>query len=223
MPSALLEALKAIEGAIDRLNRLGIAIRESSVTSRAARTKGFMEASSYNSFKELAYTAVRTLYPDTNHSLQDLLSTSIAERYARILSRRSHQQKLQARRPKPRPGLQVVAEDVAMDGVDPGISMLLLEANAHVPITPRLVAAERQSRSLFSLESPSSANTQLVKARMDGSRRAGSRRSRASSVQIHRVNYPKPQQAVKGDKYLTCEWCFESHEKKLFDGDSWRV
>lgn len=217
----LLEIIKAIEGALDRLNRLGIAIRQSSVTSRETRVKKFIEASSdYTVFKELAYIAVRTLYPEARDSLQDQLSTSMAERYAKVVSRRLQQQKLESRRPRPRPSLHAIFEDVEMEepvASDPH-NVSWDPVDRMQGLTPFL-----ETKSIFSSEPPSSADTQFVQARMmKTSTRSGSRRSRASSIQINRMNYPRPEQVIKNSKYLTCEWCFESHHKKFFEGDNWK-
>lgn len=214
----LIDSLKAIESALDRLNRLGVAIRESSVSSRTTRAKRLAGTPDYASFKDLAHLAVRALYPSTSVLLQEQLSASMADRYADIVSRRTHQGMLGKTRAKPQPPLPTIPGEGLTGKPDDFPDSSVYQAQARMDKS----ALSLTPRSVLASERPSSTNTRLVELRMGASRRSGSGRSRASSVQINQVTYPRPLNARAGENYLTCEWCFESRPKRFFEGPDWR-
>ncbi|KAF3166453.1 hypothetical protein TWF788_011619 [Orbilia oligospora] len=88
-------ALDGINGALDRLQRLGVVIKKASASDLFIRGQNFAEKHSddYHLFERMSliYTYVRNLYPDIEDSLVRQLSTSISSRRQRLLHLRKHQ------------------------------------------------------------------------------------------------------------------------------------
>lgn len=89
---------EAIGGSIDRLNRLGVSIRQYSASSLASRIRAFGQKKEYTSLETLSLLSIKYLYPRGTASLQDLLSKTMVARCIRLLYMREHQSKLEKRR-----------------------------------------------------------------------------------------------------------------------------
>ena len=225
--AAEVDVLAAVDGAIDKLNRLGIAIRQSSTRNLAARTPA--EMSKYNDFKEKAHSMVKSLYPDASDGLQDLLGRSIAERYQSIVSHQARQTQLQQRRPGPVPdALPAITEEEELDAnvwVPPaperGLGVAKHQYRQMAEIMDRL--ASGVSRKAMPWSDVSSVDSQLVYRHISGTpSRAGSKKRETSSIQINMVGYPKAPQPMNSSNFITCEWCSETHQRSIFEGDEWR-
>jgi hypothetical protein len=210
-----MDVLKAIDGAIDRLNRLGIAIRQSSTRSFVVRD--LTDITGFNSFKELALVFLKTLYPDANDELHEQLSISMAERYSEITSRQIRHDLFRERRPRLSSCLQPIREDMEVSDqprpVIPGAvsSQYRQMAERLAPRGDNILRSE-----------PSSINRQVLHQKMSAPSNVGSRKKGTSSIQIHQVSYPKAPQGLSSSNWITCEWCFETLEKSYFEGDNWR-
>ena len=218
-----MDILKAIDGAIDRLNRLGIAIRQSSTRSLMAR--GLTDITDFNSFKELARVLLKTLYPDANDELHEQLSRSMAERYDEITSRQSRHDLFQKHRPKPGQRLRPILEDMgAEEQPKPIVRESRSAANSQYrQMAERMTQSKSVPRRGNVLRSePSSINRQVLQQKMSASSNVGSHKKETSSIQIHQMGYPKAPQGVGNLNWITCEWCFETREKSYFEGDDWR-
>ncbi|KAH8883062.1 hypothetical protein GQ53DRAFT_732965, partial [Thozetella sp. PMI_491] len=225
------DALDAIDGAIDRLNRLGIAIRQSST--RELMPKGCTEVADFNSFKELAAMFVKTLYPSATIELQDHLSNSMAERFNAILFRQSQHARLRQRRPKNKISLQPINETEAMqldedEDVATRDPTLPYDDRYHGILGARLNHLSPAPRrdpaaALPSEASMSSIDRQALRRKIGHFPNAGSKKKQeTSSIHIGQVGYPKAPQNTDGTKYITCEWCFETRENEDFEGEEWR-
>ncbi|EGX43775.1 hypothetical protein AOL_s00215g511 [Orbilia oligospora ATCC 24927] len=88
-------ALDGINGALGRLQRLGVVIKKASAPDLFIRGQNFAEKHSddYHLFERMSliYTYVRNLYPNIEDSLVRQLSTSISSRRQRLLHLRKHQ------------------------------------------------------------------------------------------------------------------------------------
>ncbi|OQV05946.1 Ankyrin repeat-containing protein [Cladophialophora immunda] len=221
LPAVTTDVMEGINGAIDRLNRLGIAIRQSSTRSLMAGR--YSDVSDVDSFKELAGTFLRSLYPDANYELLDLLSRSMAERFDKVSSRQGRQAVLQERRQKVTSPLQPIIEEeeanerlVAKARMPSELRRRLLAGKL-----PRSMPVQREQNSLPS--EVSSIDRQVFQQKMkSGSSNASSRHKETLSIQISQVGYPKAPQANNDSGYLTCEWCFETRERRYFEGEKWR-
>ncbi|KAK2738089.1 tol-like protein [Colletotrichum kahawae] len=98
--------LKGIQSSVNELNRLAMYIRQSSMSSLDARVKAFRSKKPGEiwRFQTTADIALKTLYPLMSGSLHQQLSSSMLDRYAKLLYWKVHDRKLQTdrrRRPKP--------------------------------------------------------------------------------------------------------------------------
>jgi hypothetical protein len=206
-----MKALEAIEGAIDRLSHLGVAIRQSSVTSQITRVKRLEETAASNVFKDLSHMSLRILYPAANPDLHEQLSRSMVRRYAQIISQKNRQNALKTRRSKPPSSLSTIAEDMETDnqteGSGPGIPKITKQQwdESRGIVNTRLF--RQPAPSLYS--DLSSLNTKMLGNKLSDSQKAISHRSKTSSIRISQVNYPNPPQGITGRNHVTCDWCFE--------------
>jgi hypothetical protein len=197
------DALEAIDGAIDRLNRLGVAIRQSSTRRLTAR--GTTKVSGFHSFKELATLFVKTTYPGATYELQDQLGKSMAERFDNVISSQSQHAARGERRRKTTNTLQSIAEDMefdeepAADVPVPEEAPAMNEAQYHRMMTERtdqssLFQIRHDARGRRSEVSMSSIDRQVLQQKISGQSNVGSQqkeKKETSSIQINQVGYPK--------------------------------
>jgi hypothetical protein len=231
------DSLEAIDGAIDRLNRLGVAIRQSSTRGLTARGKITTKVSGFDSFKKLATLFVKTAYPGATYELQDQLGKSMAERFDSVISSQSQHAARGESRHKTTNTLQSIAEDMELDEAPaadvpvPEETPAMNEAQYHRMMTERTGQSSSFQRLLHdargrrSEASMSSIDRQVLLQKMSGQSNAGSqekKKKETSSIQINQVGYPKAPQVKNNPNRITCEWCFETKEQKFFEGDEWR-
>jgi hypothetical protein len=217
------DALEAIDGAINRLNRLGIAIRQSSTRRLTAR--GTTKVSGFLPFNELATLFVKRIYPGATYELQDQLGKSMAERFDSVISSESQHAARGERRRKTTDTLQSIAEDMELDE-EPAMN----EAQYHRMMTERTGQSSsfqrrHDARGRRSEASMSSIDRQVLQQKMSGQSNVSSQpkeKQETSSIQINQVGYPKAPQLKNNPNRITCELCFETKEQKFFEGDEWR-
>lgn len=90
------EALDAVEGTIDRLNRLGATIRKYPIADLENGAKSVTERYADGNFSRLALKLVQSECRTAGSSLQDQLAISMANRRQRMRYVRKHQAKLVA-------------------------------------------------------------------------------------------------------------------------------
>ncbi|KAF3929712.1 hypothetical protein AA313_de0207455 [Arthrobotrys entomopaga] len=100
-------ALNGISGALDRLHRLGTAIRKASTSDLDSRVNAFARKASksdddYAFFERVVPLVIRGLYPDISDTFLNQLVQSVTFRRRRFLYQQTHQKKLNTRR-HPRP------------------------------------------------------------------------------------------------------------------------
>ena len=206
--------LKAVDGAVDRLNRLGVAIRQSSTRNIMAR--GLTDNADFNSFKELAHVVLKTLYPAANDELHEQLSRSMAERYCEITDRQSRHDRLQKRRRKPSPCLRPIPENTEVEE-QPKSVIIESPRETYCQLAERMTPPRRDNVPPSEL---SSINHQVFQQQMATSPNV--LHKTASCIQINELDYPKAPQGVGSSNQITCPWCFETQEKSYFEGDNWR-
>lgn len=215
-----MSSLEAISGAIERLNHLGIAIRQSSVTSQTTKTRKFAETHDFTSFEEVAYLSLKALYTDASESLLEQLTQYMTETYAQFLRRKSRQEQLQVPRSQPRTSrpLYPIAEQPAADA-DNG-SPIDLEMEGPQPSTDSTAKAlrspPRQAVRMLPHSEPTSVDTQEVKNKFK-KMLSPSLRDKTMSILANQVDYPR---SAKGS--LTCEWCFSPLPTESLKGIKWR-
>jgi hypothetical protein len=89
-----------IEEAISRLNRLAIAIRQSSRSVATTRARRYAAENRYLSeFEEAARSALESLYPNASESLRSHLCNTMTDRYAKLEFQRHKYGKAEERPP----------------------------------------------------------------------------------------------------------------------------
>ncbi|KAK2738470.1 hypothetical protein FQN55_000524 [Onygenales sp. PD_40] len=109
--SISIASLEAISEAMERLNQLGVAIRQPSMMNQMAKARDFAEKFDLGSFGELAYITLKTLYANASEGLLEQLTRSMTETYALFLRRKSRQRQLFTRRAQGIKWRQHVNED----------------------------------------------------------------------------------------------------------------
>jgi hypothetical protein len=210
------ESLKAIAEAIERLNHMAVAIRQSTVTSHTTKARKFAETFDFTTFGGLAYLVLKSLYPVASEKFLELLTKSMIETYALYLHRESRQ-KLKVPRPrlqKPVP-LNTIPEGSAVDyngsnNTDSG-SQLLQQG---IGTTATMLRPLPSARPKLSSE-PTSVDSQAVRIRIN--KRDNSEAKSTTSILVNQADYPKP---TKGSN--VCDWCFSPLPSGLLEGDKWQ-
>lgn len=203
-PSA---ALTAIDNTLDRLNRLGVTIRQTSHDKIDIRAEKSTAGLNLTSFAYLCIHAVQTLYPGANQFLKDYLKESMMNRYKRMLHHNSRYTQLKAPR-EPHIRLPTITE-VSDNELQTNVSDIP-PAKA-IPIAESLqkvVAAPSQA-------GLSSVNTQHIRSRHKPPDEASTRFHKTSSVQVNEGNYPRLPITNGNSNIFTCEWCSEPLNKKI--------
>jgi hypothetical protein len=207
-----MDGLEAISGAIERLNHLGIAIRQSSVTSQSAKARKFAETFDFTSFEEVAYLALKALYADAGEELLEQLTRSMTETYALHCRRKYRQEQLQNPRSRTR---TLIPEELTADAdadadVDADAKMQDLQLSKDsTPASPRLVRPLPHSE-------PTSVDSQEVKSKFRKAMNP-SIKGKTMSILAKQVDYPRP---PKGS--LTCIWCFGPLPIDAIEGVKWK-
>lgn len=207
--SELDETLHAMDSSLDSLNRMGIAMRQSSRARSAFSGPGDMSA--FNAFKEVSYLLVQYLYPDAGAELQDHLSVSMAVCSDSVTSRRTRQDQLNSRRPQPTTG--------PLPYVGTGRPLLTTTTHANPSDNPgnSQMRAHPRIEALKLRSEPTSVNRSQYQLLLNAPTAVD---EGASSVVVGLIDYPSPPQAT--GTHFTCQWCFASLDKKHSGGRLWR-
>lgn len=217
-----IENLEAISEAIERLNHIGIAIRQSSVTSHTAKAREFAETFDFTSFESFAYLALKTMYFAASEELLELLTRSMTETYALFLHRKSRHEQLQVPRSRPQTPvpLYTISEESAADAdagsrmdLDPQTSQQGRNSAAALLRPP---PPSRQVSKPMLRSEPTSVDSQEAKARIR-KMVSPSIKGATTSILVSQADYPRP---AKGS--MTCNWCFSPLPINEFDGDEWQ-
>lgn len=210
-PSA---ALTAIDNTLDRLNRLGVTIRQTSHDKIDIRAEKSTAGLDLTSFAYLCIHAIQTLYPGAHRSLKDYLKESMINRYKRMLHHNSRSTQLKTPR-KPYKMLPTIPE-VPYNELQTDV-LNVLPAKA-IPTAANL----QQVHTTPSQSGLSSINIQQIRSRHKPPDEASTRYHKTSSVQVNQGNYPRLPITNGDSKIFTCEWCSEPLNKKILSESEWR-
>ncbi|PKK49154.1 hypothetical protein CI102_4565 [Trichoderma harzianum] len=222
----LSQTQESIEGAIDRLHRLGVTIRQSSTAGLISRVRAFSAKRSDSSLEEMSFLMIKFLYPMAPLNLQRLLSRSILERHFNIEYRGEHQRRLAARR------MLVLDDDDHKEDqphADNGSQEVLRPTTRkdYVNEAADIVRddSEKETDIILSKSGtkPSTLQTQEFERKVNEKKplKALSAVSKTSSVPIGDVNYPKPPKPQGEYDWATCYWCFETFPHDKFQNVKW--
>lgn len=211
-----IDNLEAVSEAIERLNHIGTAIRQSSVTSRATKAREFSKTFNFTSFEKAAYLALKSMYGAASEDLLEFLSHSMRETYALFCRRKARQDMLQVRRVRETPNpLSTISEEPASDTDTAKLQMSQL-AGDPIIMMPPAQSASGQTSSIPLRSEPTSMDSREVKARI---RKISNQRVKGTSTStlVSQADYPRPAKESQ-----TCDWCFIPLSKDVFEGDKWK-
>ncbi|KAL3474872.1 hypothetical protein BJX99DRAFT_259960 [Aspergillus californicus] len=213
-----MQGLEAISGALDRLNQLGAAIRLSPMTAQISKAREFAQTRDLSSFEHVAYTSLKTLYPNASEGLAEQLTRSMRDTYALYLHRKSRKERLQIPRQRRQPGttlhliLEEPTNDVMPDFLDAKIGIHdqgpNLSANIHLPVA--------QTTNVVPQSEPTSLDSEEVNARLQRLV-SPSTRSKPVSVLVDQASYPRPARDS-----LICDWCFSPLAPDMIERSRWQ-
>ncbi|KAK5987383.1 Kinesin light chain 1 [Cladobotryum mycophilum] len=213
------ESLSGIEGAVERLNRLGAAIQRSLVANQITKVRKFAESFNSTSFEEVAHLAINSIYPGANTTLLEQLVRAMTEMYEKFCFRQSRQKKLQHRTRTP---LSIINEEPASsaEAETSKVSQPLISSTQQDLSKPLSRPIPRYHSDHISHRSKNSKLTSLDSREFENMRRqwkGGSVKSNTRSILVHQIDYPR-----SSNEGLVCEWCFCPLLKDEFEGEKWK-
>ena len=220
-PSEWNAAVSGIAESISRLNKLGIAIRQSSRSTATARARRFaVQHLDLDAFEETAYDALEILYPNAPETLRQQLCNAMADRYVK------HQ--YEAYR-LGKSNIQYPSKAIQSDGQD---NMMQLEDNMQPPEiqpsgegdTPNLASDQSTRRAgAFDPFRASTIDTRLLHQNAVAAITSASRPPRTLSVfnENDRQNEPQPPKFENGKDWTDFEWRFQLIDRSFIDGNGW--
>lgn len=209
----------AIERSIDRLERLGVAIRQSSTAGLQQRVEVFAKKKANASFEELSLKIVQSMYPDADEDLQSYLGRSIFMRYVKLRYKHEHQKKLATHRPG------IIEDDLADDessapALEPATGKVGTRPDEPSYVVPyqtpnNAEANEKMAGPLLSDTIPS-----VFKGEIETPREPS---QKTTSIIVRGATYPKPPKEESAPNLKTCDWCFEIYQTTQFEDQKWWV
>ncbi|KAI0543370.1 hypothetical protein F4679DRAFT_590548 [Xylaria curta] len=201
-----------IESALDRLHRLGVAIRQASAGQLMSRIKPLADDKRVSSFEILAYSVISTLYPGANSQLLEHVSASLALKYQVFLYRQGRERRYRVFPSQlVMPHLRSANRQESQTDLDnpPGPKLDRRGAKGgqvQSSIISSTFDAREFNKQVF--ETQTAPETPLPPT---------------MSIRTGSVNYPPPQAVSDDAKYAKCEWCLENHPASMFKTPSeWR-
>ncbi|KAF5021966.1 hypothetical protein F66182_6006 [Fusarium sp. NRRL 66182] len=206
-------AMYGINGAIDRLHRLAMFIRESPRTDEVdevERVRNFVSKRQPDGFSEIMSAMIQFLLPDTEKTLQSQLADSIVYRRHRLLWRRRHARKLGHER-----GNQDVEQTQVIEAAGQRHS---IHTNMELQ-GQRETTIDAPPQTVFSSTLPSQRlpkrpiNKRVLRVQQDHQRQET--RTERSSNPPPRAKYPARPENPLGEAAIKCEYCLGEVEIPL--------
>ncbi|KAH8743829.1 hypothetical protein BGZ57DRAFT_808626, partial [Hyaloscypha finlandica] len=223
-PTYLEIVRRGIEESLDRLDRLSVAIRQSSEASRARRVQNYLESHLDPHFETLIDNILRCLWPSAECSLLKQLQKSIVFRRARILYQQDCQNRLQAER-TPQDDFETLAvqaqnegerkEDFEQHGGHSEGRMASATAiHTHEP-------KSRTTQSVMESKKPSTVDEDIFKNKYVENAPSKSGTSLVSVAWADGFPYPPPPKPSAGKNGAKCTICFRPYMEISFRNETW--
>jgi len=208
--SGSIRDIDASREAIDRLNRLSLAIRRQSVIQRNSRAAYYEEEDENGvpkvwTFNVMAQRMVITWYPNASKIIQHRLAETMTIRRRQLLYRQSHQQKLKGqggRQNRPNRN-QFVTENSA--GITHSPSSNYGYSNKPTQSTKSVSSSKAESRGKLSA---TQASTMVEsKVQFDAPSSKASTAMSAAVSDFERLEPPKPPKPSQGHSEFACPYC----------------
>ncbi|KAK2616462.1 hypothetical protein QQS21_000504 [Conoideocrella luteorostrata] len=230
---ALKASFAGIGGALDRLHRLGAAIRQASGGQLMSRTKPYASEERLNSFSMLAYSVLEGLYPAANPKFLEHICKSLVEKYLKVLyleARKRQYQKgysirqeshacLPKLKPQPQPRWKLPEVQSGDGGGVERSPRLRSNAEGYQPLLPKSshdtltsVKSSVFSEGEFNKNYPRTLPATVCHDRP------------MRSISANLGWYPPPQVLPDNAKYADCRWCFKNYPAEMFTNPAaWRA
>lgn len=224
---ALKATLAGIEGALDRLHRLGTSIRGASAGQLMSRIKAFSSDERLKSLEILAYYVLETLYPAANPKLLEHICKSLAEKYEKVLylgARKAQygqaptvRRGLHSWRPRDRNSRSARnVEGGNSRGAEGSLGDSNPEGYRPSPSQPGHVVLPSVRSSTFN-EGEFKRSYQPTLPSTDPHRRP------TASISTNLAVYTPLQVLPDNAKYADCTWCFKNYPAEMFnEPEKWR-
>lgn len=239
--SLLVESLQALESAVEGLYRLGIAIRQSSSGNLTQRINAFIKKKDDGMLEAMAFlhlkhslvdrikmnaratTSVNPEAPGAALSLCSQLAASVSFRYFGILYRRSHAEKLKAKRedkpkaarPKRVPAFQLDAiPEAAVGPITPSPARQPAQKPSALPATPRPAVAWSDTDASI----PESEKARRVFA---SPQRHAKTAPSVISIRLRDVKYPDRPKMEPSARDQACPYCCNKFSRADFENETW--
>ncbi|KAJ3576683.1 hypothetical protein NPX13_g3623 [Xylaria arbuscula] len=198
-----------VEDTLNRLHRLGVAIRDASAGQLMSRIKPLSKDLRVSSFEKLTYSIIANLYRSANPRLLEHVSASLALKYQIIIYRQGREKKYHAL-----PGQHDV-----QNPPPPTAHAYRQERKAELKAASRPQAGKQETTAgqVQSSTISSTFDEQAFKQQLQQTHKApGLLPPSVTTVHMGSANCP-PQPIIPDDaKYAKCEWCLESLPASLF-------
>lgn len=208
--------LKAISNAIERLNQLGVSIRQARKMNDFSKAGGFAETFESTSFEKLAYLSLKNIFAEASEELIELLASSMTRTYRLFTRRKNQHEKRGTRRlqPQKQPAMVTILEESAADTkLGQPMDLDAKAAQQDTGLTAKMLRSSLPPMQVVQVPPSSgytSIDSKLFEANMKVKQRA------ATSIAINQANYARPQK----DR-VNCQWCFEPLPDDRFEGAKW--
>lgn len=202
-------AMYGITGAVDRLQRIAMTIRESPRTDEVERVRNFASKQQPDGFPDIMTARMQFLFPDAEPTLRSQLVESIVYRRHRLLWNRRHLKKL---------GQQRKTEDEARINEEPAATKGgQLTSQSATLSAQHLLPLQAKAGSVYSSTLPSKRQIGKVHRllQIQEEERHDDLRSARSSNPPPRAQYPELPVLLPGESNISCRFCLSDVEFPL--------
>ncbi|KAH7322490.1 hypothetical protein B0I35DRAFT_183032 [Stachybotrys elegans] len=237
--SLLVESLQALESAIDGLQRLGSAIRQSSSGDVTQRIQAFKDKKDNGSIEALVSFRLRSLAShaepgvtprvqgDVNpirgatSSLCEQLAVSISFRYFGVLYRRSHGKRLAEKHQAPARVPVIPAQQLIQPVPQPSKSMSNPSESKAGGQKLSAIPPHVHPRPNPSESAPSVLNSEAARKKHASSEKSVVSTASVISMQLKHFRYPRPPTIIPPATSAICPYCYRRFSKRDYDKKGW--
>jgi len=217
-PDEIKIALEGVRDSLNQLNELAVTIRQSSISTSAARIMAFQDKEKnkdhFRKFGKLSLLIVEILYPNAAESLRNQLSKSILDRYARLCYWSAHDRKLQVDSRTPRPAEQQEPE-----------LRIATRATEHqqLPLIRRREKTQPENtfNHAFTVYSDTVATTMKPKPQEVKNDKDTTPEPPATSARFSQAEFPRPPKLTDDELDARCPFCRKLHHRMKYADNRW--
>jgi hypothetical protein len=214
-------AVSGIAESISRLNKLSLAIRQSSRSIATARARRFAaQHLEFDAFEEAAYDALEILYPNSPEALRQQLCNTMTDRYVKHQYEAYRLRKFNILYSSRAVKNDVQGEATQLEG-SMQMSEIWLGGEGDIPNPASHHTARRPEA--IDLFRASTIDTKHLHQNVTAAVRSDSRPQEPPSMFDGNdlQSEPPPPKFENGKEWTDCEWCFQLIDRSFVDGSGW--